>query len=74
MNHTEFTVRRTDWEAIALPLVLMLTGLILIGGDSLGILSLDRIQNMWPMAVILIGLTELMPLNDANRSRAAKQI
>jgi uncharacterized membrane protein len=74
MNHTEFTLRRTDWEAIALPLVLMLTGLILIGGDSLGILSLDRIQNMWPMAVILIGLTELMPLNDANRSRAAKQI
>jgi hypothetical protein len=61
MNHTEFTPRHKDWEAIALPLVLMLTGLILMGGDSLGILSLDRIQNMWPVAVILIGLAELIP-------------
>jgi hypothetical protein len=73
MNYTEFRCRRTDWEGIAVPLVLMLTGLILIGGDSLGLLSLDRIQNLWPMAMILIGLTELMPLDNANRSRAAKQ-
>jgi hypothetical protein len=50
-----------DWQSLALPLVLMATGAILLAGDGFGLLSLDRIQNLWPMAVILVGLAELMP-------------
>ena len=50
-----------DWQNLALPFVLMITGAILLAGDGFGLLSLDRIQNLWPMAVILIGLADLMP-------------
>ena len=57
-----------DWEGIALPLVLIVTGFILVMGDYLGLLSLDRIQNLWPLAVIAIGLVELVPVDAANRS------
>ncbi len=49
-----------DWEAVAISIVLMLTGTVLLGGDYLGVLSLDRIQNLWPLAVITIGLAELV--------------
>lgn len=57
-----------DWEGLAVPVVLILTGLVLLGGDRLGILSLDRIQNLWPVAVIAIGLMELVPLSDSKQS------
>lgn len=50
-----------DWQSLALPFVLMITGAILLAGDGFGLLSLDRIQNLWPMAVILVGLADLMP-------------
>jgi hypothetical protein len=59
MDTKQHAAGRMDWESVALPVLLMLTGLILIGGDFLGVLSLDRIQNLWPAPVILIGLTEL---------------
>ncbi len=52
-------MKRTELENLILPVVLLLTGLILIGGDRVGILSLDRIQNLWPVAFILVGLTDL---------------
>lgn len=51
---------RHDWESIALPIILMITGFVLLSGDYLGVLSLDRIQNLWPVALITIGLAELM--------------
>jgi len=47
-------------ESLILPIVLLLTGLILIGGDRVGILSLDQIQNLWPFALILVGLSDLL--------------
>jgi hypothetical protein len=50
-----------DWQSLALPFVLMITGMILLAGDGFGLLSLDRIQNLWPMAVILVGLADLVP-------------
>jgi Domain of unknown function (DUF5668) len=53
--------KTNDWIDIVLPIVLTVTGLILIGGDRLGVLSLDRIQNLWPVALILIGVAELFP-------------
>jgi hypothetical protein len=52
---------KKDWQGFALPLVLIGTGAILLAGDGFGLLSLDRIQNLWPLAVILIGLVGLMP-------------
>lgn len=59
MKKNHHPTGRMDWESVVIPIVLMLTGLILLAGDHFGILSLDRIQNLWPLAVILIGLTEL---------------
>lgn len=63
MKKTQLTARRRDWETVALPIVLMLAGIILLIGNWLGVLSLDRIQNLWPAAVIVIGLAELIPVS-----------
>jgi hypothetical protein len=56
---------KQDWEGLALPIILMLTGLVLLAGSGLGVVSLDRIQNLWPSALILIGLSELIPSGDS---------
>jgi hypothetical protein len=53
-------MKRRELESLILPVILLLTGLILIGGDRVGILSLDRIQNLWPVALILVGLSDLL--------------
>ncbi len=53
-------MKRRELESLILPVILLLTGLILVGGDRVGILSLDRIQNLWPVAVILVGLADLV--------------
>lgn len=53
-------MKRRELESLILPVILLLTGLILVGGDRVGILSLDRIQNLWPVALILVGLTDLL--------------
>lgn len=58
---------RNDWESVALPIVLMITGLVLLGGDYLGMLSLDRIQNFWPIAIIVIGFMELAGRTEVTR-------
>ncbi|MBV9265758.1 MAG: hypothetical protein JO061_06285 [Acidobacteriaceae bacterium] len=50
------------WQDLALPLVLLLTGMVLVGGDWFGVLSLDRVQQWWPLAFILAGLVELVPV------------
>ena len=63
-----------DWESIAIPMVLIATGLVLVGGDLLGILSLDRIQNLWPVAVIAIGFMELIPLRGRRESEIARVV
>lgn len=60
MNTKQITSRATDWETLGVAIVLMATGLILIGGDWLGWLSLDRIQNLWPAALIVIGMIDLL--------------
>jgi hypothetical protein len=46
------------WQNLAIPLVILLTGVVLVGGDGLGVLSLDRIQNLWPLALIVVGVME----------------
>lgn len=57
----------SSWQNLAIPIVLLLTGLILIGGDGIGFLSLDRIQNFWPLALILVGILEL-PMDKKQRN------
>ncbi len=47
------------WQGLAVPVVLMLTGVLLVLANGLGLLSFDRIQNLWPAVVILVGLSEL---------------
>ncbi len=67
-------MKRSELESLIVPVILLLTGLILIGGDSAGILSLDRIQNLWPVALILIGLSDLLTSSDeepASKLRAS---
>jgi hypothetical protein len=52
--------RRTELESVILPVILLLTGLVLVGGDRAGVLSLDRIQNLWPVAILLVGLSDVL--------------
>ncbi len=59
---------KQNWESFALPIILMLTGLVLLVASSLGVVSLDRIQNLWPEALVLVGLTELIPSSGSARS------
>jgi hypothetical protein len=70
----ELNSRPGAWETIALPIVLIITGIILLGGDYLGILSLDRIQNLWPVAVIAIGLVELISRDGERETQPARPL
>jgi hypothetical protein len=49
-----------DWEVLVIAIILIITGLTLFGGDWAGILSLERIQNLWPVALIAVGAAELV--------------
>jgi hypothetical protein len=55
------------WQSLLLPIVLMLAGAILLGADRLGTISLARVTDFWPMAIILVGLAELIPSEDTQR-------
>ena len=68
MERNQVSNWKQDWEDIALPIILILTGLVLMGGSGLGVVSLDRIQNLWPIALILVGLSELVPSGNLTRS------
>ncbi|MBV9158720.1 MAG: hypothetical protein JO097_20840 [Acidobacteriaceae bacterium] len=61
MQKTQLSADHIEWQSLALPIVLIVTGFILIIGSWIGVLSLDRIQDLWPGALIVIGLTELTP-------------
>jgi hypothetical protein len=37
----------------------MLTGISVLGIAAYGLVSLDRVQNLWPAAIILVGLADL---------------
>jgi hypothetical protein len=68
MERKQSLIGQNDWISIALPIVLMITGMILLGGDYVGVLSLDSIQNLWPFTLIVVGLTELVPLAGGKES------
>ena len=62
--------RLNQFESLLLPVVLLMTGLILLGGDRVGLLSLDRIENLWPVAFILVGLSDLLTSSDTETAQA----
>ena len=49
----------SPWETVAISIVLIVTGTILLGGDYVGLLSLDNVRNLWPLALIAIGVMDL---------------
>lgn len=60
--------KTSEFEEVAAPVVLLLTGLFLTGGVCLQWLSLDRMQNLWPAALLLSGLVEMVRFNVRERS------
>jgi prepilin signal peptidase PulO-like enzyme (type II secretory pathway) len=48
-----------DWKSLLLPVVLMLTGIAVLVIAADGLVSLDRVQNLWPAAIILVALADL---------------
>jgi hypothetical protein len=44
-----------------LPIVLIFTGVLVLAAADIGFLSLERIGDLWPAAIVLIGLVELVP-------------
>lgn len=49
-----------QWQEIAAPAVLLLAGLFLTAGVCLQWLSLEKMQNLWPVALILSALAEMV--------------
>jgi hypothetical protein len=52
-------MRTKNWDDLLLPLVLVATGTLVLAGANLGLVSLDRVQDLWPAAIVLVGLVEL---------------
>jgi hypothetical protein len=48
-----------EWKSLILPVVLLLTGTFVLAIAAYGLVSLDRVQNLWPVAIILVGLADL---------------
>lgn len=72
MDHNRYKTVDRDWQSLAVPVVLILTGLLLVTGEALGLLSGVRIENLWPIAVLLIGLGELQPDLAENRKETQR--
>jgi hypothetical protein len=64
-------IEETSWQSLLLPVVLMITGAILLAAVSFGAISLDRLTNFWPMGIILVGLVELVSPEET-KQRASK--
>jgi hypothetical protein len=55
--------RHTNWESLWAPIVLMAAGALVLTAANLGIISLDKVQDLWPVSIVLVGLAELFPDN-----------
>lgn len=67
MKREQTQTRESMWETIAIAIVLIATGSILLGGDYVGILSLDNIRNLWPLALIATGIVDLKTASERER-------
>ena len=59
MTSKEIETIRIEWKGLILPVVLLLTGTFVLAIAAYGLVSLDRVQNLWPAAIILVGLADL---------------
>jgi hypothetical protein len=71
MTLKELEARERNWDlkSLLLPIVLMVAGTLVLAGADIGMVSLDRIQNLWPAAIILVGLTELLSERSQERGQ-----
>jgi hypothetical protein len=69
MTTKELETRERDWESLLVPAVLMLTGVLVLAGADFGVVSLDRIKDLWPAAIILVGLADLLPEGSRERGQ-----
>jgi hypothetical protein len=67
MTTKELETRERDWESLLVPAVLMATGVLVLAGADFGVVSLDRIKDLWPAAIILVGLADLLPEGSRER-------
>jgi len=54
-------MKLVNWESLLPPIVLVAAGALILAAANFGFLSLDRLQDLWPAAIILVGLAELVP-------------
>jgi TRAP-type uncharacterized transport system fused permease subunit len=59
MTSNELETSQKNWESLLLPIVLVVAGALILAAANFGWVSLDRVQNLWPAAIILVGLVEL---------------
>ena len=59
MTSRKSAVRQGDWKSLLLPVVLMATGALILAIAGYGLLSLDRVRDLWPAAIIMVGLADL---------------
>ncbi len=59
MTSREAEKFQVDWKSLLLPVVLIVTGALILAVAGYGLVSLDRVQNLWPAALILVGLADL---------------
>ncbi len=59
-------MRLSNWESLFLPIVLVVTGVLILAAANFGWISLDRVHNLWPASIILVGLVELFTDGSAN--------
>lgn len=67
MKDRLFKTEKASWQDIAMPFVLMAVGIVVAAGTYLGLLSLDRVQNLWPAAFLLAVIVELVPAGGLDR-------
>ncbi len=60
MKHSPGSEKMTGWQDVVAPVILLLTGLFLTSGACLEWLSLDKMQNLWPAALILFCLVDMV--------------
>lgn len=62
-------MRGKDWFA----LVLILLGVLLLG-DNLGLFRFDYIFRLWPVALIIVGLSMFIKKDEGNRKKNVVEV
>jgi hypothetical protein len=60
MRSKQISAPPSEWQSLLPGVVLILTGLLILAIAAYGLLSLDRVRDLWPAAIILVGLADLL--------------